>query len=177
MRAVGICCLLLITVWCTPTTVVADGPAVRPERKTFWSSDRTAYAISDPDTRVTTVFRVGDDGKETQSWSMFGWFATLHVADDGEHVVTGGPRSNPLPQDCQDKEPMIYFLRKGLLIKLVTLDQLISDRSRMPRSVSHYRWGKFAGFNKKGLFVVETFEGAIVFDPKTGKVVMDGEGF
>ena len=64
--------------------------------------------------------------------------------------------------------PMLYFVDKGQLISVVTLQDLIKDFSKLPRTVSHFIWGQVEGFNADGQFLVRAVSSLRIFDA-TGK--------
>ena len=67
---------------------------------------------------------------------------------------------------------MLTFWKEGKKTAHVTLDQLIDDFSKLQRTVSHYHWGNYNGFNDAGKFVVSTVDDKeITIDPETGRRV------
>ena len=164
--------IIITLVILTMTMIVsADAPLRSPWKKMTKSPNELKCVISDPETQITTIYEIDQTtGNKLPLWSMVGWFRVTHISNDGEHLVIGYGGMNLLPIDYRSNEPMLYFIREGELIKYVTLDQLIKDPSKMTKTVSHYNWGNYIGFNDKGYFVVNTCEGERVFDPKTGEL-------
>lgn len=148
----------------------ADSPLAPPTRQTIWSANRRFFAIMDPDQQITTVYRATKDRQGERVWSMFGWFRVAGLADDGEHLVAGYDGMNLLPIKHNKQQVMLYFFKRGELINHVTLDRLVPDDSKLRRTVSHYYWGNYLGFDQAGNYVVETVEGRTLhFDVTTGK--------
>lgn len=141
-----------------------------PQTLTFTSPDKTIIAVADADKWVTTVYRAQKDGGRKKLWSMYGWSWVIGVPDDGEHLVMANWLTLSLTAGrFKKEEPMLYFIRRGEVTSTLTLDKLIDDVTKAPRSVSHLRWGAYEGMNSAGLFAVKTFERTMLFDPKTGK--------
>ena len=148
----------------------ADSPLPPPERKTIWSANKRFFAVMEPDKQITTVFRTTPAQPAEKVWSMYGWFRVAALTDDGEHLVTGYDGMDLVPLDYDKQQVMLYFFKRGELLNHVTLDQIIRDKSRLRRTVSHYAWGRFVGLDESGRYVIETVEGRrIGFDAATGK--------
>jgi hypothetical protein len=161
----------LVVQW-TGRSLLADTPLPPPKTEEVWSPNKQFCAVMDPKPYTTTVFRVAGDGTREKQWAMLGWFRVAHLADDGEHFVVGNGGMNLLPVNVTKDEPMISFVKKGELVRMVTLGELLRNMSSLQRTVSHYRWGDYLGFDKKGRYVVKTVEGnRLTFDVTTGKRV------
>jgi hypothetical protein len=167
-------CVLAITI---QTELSADTPLPPPTVREVWSPNKQFCAVIDPNTKTTTVYRVGSERKRTKSWAMSGWFRTAHLADDGEHFIVGHDGINLLPLNVTKNEPLIRFFRRGKLISTATLGELLKDQSSLKRTVSHYLWGNYLGLDGQGHYCVETVEGRkLAFDVTTGKPLMPGSG-
>jgi hypothetical protein len=143
-------------------------PAVK---KTFWSPNRRFFAVTEPEEYVTTVYRSAPGGVEEKVWSMYGWFAFATLADDGEHLIVNH-WGELIPLDYDKQRVVLYFFKRGELINLVRLDQIIQNNARLLRTESHYYWGSRKGLDQAGRYVVETVEGrTIQFDVATGRAV------
>jgi len=136
-----------------------DSPLPPPEKMERWSPDHKIFAVTDPDAQTTTVFRVNVDGTQTKLWAMVGWYRDLHVANDGTHVVIAYEGGNLIPQDYRKDKPMLFFVDQGRLLAVITLQDLVTDFSKLGRSVSHFSWGNVSGFNAAGQLGVTTVEG------------------
>ncbi len=153
----------------------ADGPLPSPARETIWSANRRFFAVMEPDKQITTIYRAMPGKPGEKVWSMYGWFRVAALADDGDHLVVGNGGMNLIPLNFNKQEVMIYFFKRGELINHVTLDQIIRDYSKLQRTVSHYQWGTFEGFDQAGRYVVNTVEGRrIRFDVAKGTPVIEG---
>ncbi len=120
--------------------------------------------------RWTTEVRIGEAGQVL--WSMAGWFRLAALSDDGETLVAGYDGMNLLPLDYSPDLVILTFYRRGKPVATVTLDEVIDDFAALERTVSHYNWGHYLGFDDAGRYVIETVEGhRIAFDVRTGAVV------
>ena len=162
-------CIAWILLGAFSGAVHADTPLPPPRAKEVWSANKRFCAAMNPESMTTVVCRVAKDGERKQIWTMKGWFRVADLANDGEHLIVGHDGINLLPTNVTKAEPMIRFFKKNKLIKTVTLGELLTDVSKLERTVSHYRWGSYIGLDKKGRYVVETVEGKkLAFDVTTG---------
>jgi hypothetical protein len=162
---------ILLTDSVVVVTRGADSPLPPPTRQTIWSNNRQFFAITDPKDQTTTVYRATSDGKGIRTWAMYGYLRLAWLADDGEHLVAD-PSGwwGLLPLDYDKGHVVLYFFKRGELIKYVTLSQVIGDFSKLIRTASHYRWGESVGFDQAGDYVIETVEGRrIRFDLSSGE--------
>ncbi len=165
----------IILLLATLTPGRADSPLPPPTRQTIWSANRRFFAVMDPDTQITTVYRAREVQGE-KLWSMYGWFRVAALADDGDHLVAGYWGVNLIPLDYNKKEVMLYFFKRGELINHITLDLILRDFSKLTRGASHYHWGNYEGFDRAGLYVVTTVEGRRMrFDVTRGMLVAEAE--
>jgi|GEM_PF-748743 len=146
----------------------ADAPLPPPAPHTARSPSKAVEAESDPVTGLTTVFRVVGGTRE-KAWSMPGWYRALHVADDGEHLVLGFDGLNLLPRNAPDTLVVLRFVRRGEVVAVRTVRDVVRDRALLRPIASHLLWRNGEGFDAEGRFVVETTDGARqVFDVATG---------
>jgi hypothetical protein len=152
----------------------ADSPLPPPSKQTIWSKSRRFFAITDPKDQTTTVYRATSDGKGIRTWAMYGYLRFAWLADDGEHLVADPPGWGGLvPVDYDKAHVILYFFRRGEMIKYVTLSQIIGDFSKLRRTASHYAWGNSVGFDEVGDYVIETLEGRrIRFDVSMGEPII-----
>ena len=126
-------------------TALADTPLPPPKVKEIWSSNKQYCAVMDPRQMTTTVYRVEAGDKRSKVWAMYGWYRVADLANDGEHLVAGHPGINLLPLDFTMDDVMIYFFRRGELIRTVPLSELVKNKSALngpPRTFSgEVTWG------------------------------------
>jgi hypothetical protein len=148
--------------------VHADSPPPPPSVYEVWSQNKKFCAVLDPVTDKTTVFKV--EGDRSKIWSMPGWFTGVDLANDGEHLIIGP--SNLIPLNYSKNDLMIRFVRKGSVVKDVYLKDLISDFSKLSRTVSHFHWGDSLGLDASDAYGVKTIEGKrFKFDITNGNLI------
>lgn len=148
----------------------ADTPLPAPKPKEVWSPNKHYCAVMDPRQMTTIVYRVGAGGQRARLWAMYGWFRVAHLANDGEHLVAGHPGVNLLPLDVSMDDVMIYFFRRGELIRTVALRELVPKAEDLKKTASHYVWGSYLGFDSLGRYTVETAaKRRLTFDVRTGR--------
>lgn len=178
MRVMGISTFGLLAGWmCLGADVAAwaDAPLPPPAVKEVWSGSHYYLAVMDPDTNLTTVYFTGNQPRK-KLWTMLGWYRVAFLSGDGEHLVVGHEGGNLLPLDVQDDHIMAYFVRRGEVIAMLRLADLVKNPAGLRRTASHYLWGNYLGIDEDGRFRVETLDGKRhYFDTTTGKLVKLGE--
>jgi len=103
-------------------------------------------------------------------WRVPGWFRSLHLADDGEHLVTGYGGLNLIPVNAPDSLELATFWGRDRRIASVTLGALVPDRSLLRRTTSHYEWGAISGIDSKQRLVITRVDGRVFrFNMATGE--------
>lgn len=149
---------------------LADAPLPPPGPITACSPSKTYCAVSDPK-QGTRAFRLNRDGTRSPLWSLPGWHRVLFIADDG-HVAATGLDGILLPLDFKPDLTLVTFWRDGVKVAEAPLSAVVEDLGKLTRTVSHYRWGGYIGFDEQGRFVVDTIEQrGLRIDPATGKPV------
>jgi hypothetical protein len=148
----------------------ADEPLEIPTSRTITVRGGRCWAYTDVATKVTTAYRRGKlKKKPTKLWSIDGWYRVAALAADCEHFVTGYDGGNLLPEGYARDTVLLAFYRRGILIRQVTVAELIKDLSKLEKTVSHWSWGYYVGVEKGTHYRVGTVDrGEIVFDMKTG---------
>jgi len=166
--------------------VSADVPLRPPSTIEHWSPNRRFCAVSVPgllsQTNMnrdrTTVYEVGSKGKRIEKWSIEGWFRVGEPSNDGEYFVAGYDGMNLLPRsELPDNSNLggidiLRIYRRGRLTTTIRLREVVRNLRNLERTVSHYHWGDYLGFNQAGRSVVTTCEGdRIEVDPAHPKVL------
>lgn len=155
---------------------LADTPLPPPKDYTVYSPQKAFCAEVGVESGIR-VYSFADGRKQSELWSMKGWYRNIWLADDGKHLVIGYDGMNLIPVDYTADMVMITFVREGTVIREVKLKNLITDFRKLVRTVSHYYWGSFDGFDKSGNFAVTTVENKTVrFDITTGELAKKKEG-
>ena len=152
----------------------ADSPLPAPADYKAQSPNGSCYALLEVKSARTTVFRRAKGRPAVRLWDMAGWFRVVSLSDDCEHLVVGYDGSNLLPLDFTPDLVMLRFFERGRLLREVRLNELIRDRSKLQRTVSHYNWGRYLGFDQRNRYLVETVEGERIVFSATGQRVAAG---
>jgi hypothetical protein len=148
-------------------------PLIEDDRKSFDSANRRFFATAGPRGKSTIVFRrLGPGPKDVEKfWEMPGWISEPELSDDGEYLVwcRGGPSG---PRRRLD-EVMVSIFRKGSLVSVIRLNQIVLDPMKMgPRPTGAYPWGAckgFVGLHDYSLATVESRR--LIYDVTTGELV------
>ncbi len=150
--------------------VRADTPLRPPEKHVARSPSQAIEAESDPAPSLTTISRVAPDGTRTRLWAMNGWYRAIYPADDGEHVAIGFDGLNLLPGNAADELVVLRFVRRGEVIAVLTLHDVVPDRSILRGTASHLAWRQGEGIDTDGHFLVITMDGVKHhYDMTTGR--------
>jgi len=85
------------------------------------------------------AYRVRADGPDEELWRTEGWYSfEIFLSHDGRHLVAMGPWNSGNEPSKEDLA--VAFYRDGKLLKQYSTAELVKDRSKVSRSISHYRW-------------------------------------
>jgi len=124
------------------------------------------------------MYEVSESGPDRLVWSTSGWFAfRTYLSYDGQYLVRMG--NWPAGSEPSADDLAIAFYDRGKLLKQYSTKQLVRDVSRVPRSVSHYRYlREVRGFYRDtSLFMIMMIDGTeYTFDASNGEVVESKAG-
>ena len=161
----GILFVLMTSALC----ILADEPLPKPVTYKQYSPNKMYVADVSLETKTITVSLVGQDKRTTEVWRISGWFRWVFVANNGQYISIPYNGGNLLARDYKKDEERLRIIKQGKIVKIVKLNELISDYANLRRTVSHYDWGKYLGFNKDNEFILETVEHIWFFiNPDTG---------
>jgi hypothetical protein len=138
-------------------SVLADAPLPPPTLHRVSSPNGQFAVVSDPGVGT----RIVESASGTQLWAIPGWFRSLRISDDGQHLAIGYSGLNLLPLDADDSLEMISFWDRGRKVKSVPLRAIVPDRSILRRTVSHYAWGNIGGINPNNQLIVTRVDGRV----------------
>jgi len=148
------------------TSTYADSPLAPPAIMSATSPDGSITAISDPAKSITKIEKTKT---KKVLWQIPGWHRWLFVANDGKHAVTGYGGMNLIPQSYDKKMILISFWREGKKLRDVSLEEIITKKSMLEKTVSHYHWGGIEKIDEKGRLVVKRADEKVLFyDVATG---------
>jgi len=85
------------------------------------------------------AYKLGEDGKLKELYRTKGWYSSeVFISRDGRYLVRMGPwnqGSKPSKDDLA-----VAFYKDGKLIKQYSTEEMVKDKSKVDRSVSHYNW-------------------------------------
>ena len=146
-----------------------------PRGKQIWSRNKRFVADVFLDQKATRIGKVdwqGNIGRTTPLWSMEGTFGSGWLADDGAHLITALESPISLPEGYTKDHVLLLFFNRGQLIRGITLNELITDFSKLQRDGATYRWAKYVELNACGYLAVETIEDKkLLLDVATGDTV------
>jgi len=153
------------------STAFADAPLRPPSIIEVWSANKKYVAVLEYKETKISVFSVQQKGERKKLWEMAGWFRWTHLSNDGKYLDIPYWGANLLTLDYNRDEIMLRIVKRGKTTTVLKLSDLIRDFSKLQRTVSHYHWGNYVGFNEKNEFVIETVEGNLfLVSPVDGKL-------
>jgi len=146
-----------------------------PRGKQIWSRNKRFVADVFLDQGVTRIGKVdwqGNIGRTTLLWSIEGTFSSGWLADDGAHLVTALESPISLPESYTKDHVLLSLFNRGQLIRRITLNELITDFTKLQKDGATYRWAKYVELNACGYLAVETIEDKkLLLDVATGDAV------
>lgn len=100
-------------------------------------------------------------------WTFDWWASTVHLANDGRHLVREGPWAS------EPTDEAVSFFEDGKLLKTYQVNELVSDMSKVRRSVSHFEWENgFVLDDASQTLTISTLERKrLKFDLATGELI------
>jgi hypothetical protein len=161
--------LLIIT-----GSALADAPLRHPYQYMVCSKNAKHCAVVDPLAGVS-VYEIGkyEIGKEMREplWRIKKWAQWGFLSDGGRYFVEPYHGLNLLPIDYNISTVMLKIWKEGKLQYSLKLRDIFKDFGKLERTVSHYHWGFYEGFDDAGNFIIKTVEKrSLAIDIKTGKI-------
>ncbi|MHC4757450.1 MAG: hypothetical protein ACYTE8_02225 [Planctomycetota bacterium] len=136
-------------------------------------STRTGYRQGVEGEAFGVAYSVEKNGSFKERWKTSGWYSrTVFLSNDGKYLVRierFGLGQEPT-KDCL----AIAFYNKGKLLKEYTTSDLVKDKSKVIKTVSHYMWlareNGILRLDSQNVFHLKTIDGIIYqFDVTTGE--------
>ncbi len=148
---------------------LADAPLPPPAQYLVCSNDGKHCAVADLET-VISVYEIGG-GRKYPLWNLPKWHRWGFLANGGHYFVAPYYGYNLLALKYKKSTIMLKVWRDGKFQYSLELKDLIKDFGKLERTVSHYYWGLYEGFDADGKFIINTVEKRrLAIDIKTGKI-------
>ena len=108
-----------------------------------------------------------NDGSTTPLWSVQWYAFTVHLSDNGQHLVRMGPWASG------GSSLAVAFYDRGKLTKSYSVDDLVADIDHLPHSISHFMWRKEVIFDEQAnrLTITTLNDERYVFDTAIGEII------
>jgi hypothetical protein len=158
--------------------MLAPEPADQELRRYNEDHQKLVKAIRDL-YNVSGLYR--NDGSNDPLWTAEWYKSGVKVASDGIHAVGHG-RPAALGQKGKGdrsitnddlKQEAVSFYAKGKLLRQVSIGELVDDPTKLPKSVSHFKWTKLTKLHDDASqFEIITHDrNRILIDLATAKIV------
>ena len=85
------------------------------------------------------AYRIRDNGSDVEMWRTRGWFSTeVFLSNDGGFLVAMGPWNGG--SEPRNEDLALAFYREGKVIKQYSTADLVKDKSKVMKTLSHYDW-------------------------------------
>ena len=166
--------LLLLNIAWVPIGLLADSPAP-PEPYLLESADGSLRFVMLPwyeyslevDNQIYKQSGLYNaDDATTPLWTI-DWYSFSVYLSDGSYLVRPGGWAGSF------REPAVTFYKGGIVIREVTIRELVKDESSVIETVSHFFWRRGTTFYpSKNYYEIETSERArYLFDITTGEAL------
>lgn len=167
VKLAAISALLLALV--LPHLARADEPLPPPKPHQACSPTGAFCAVSDPAKIATTVFAHAADGSQRELWTIPGWHRVVDISDAGL-LVTGNDGLDLIPEQYDESLALLSIYDGGKLVQRFSVKDLFPDRSVLEKTVSHYAWGSYRGWDADGNYQLKTIDGRILAFNAAGAV-------
>jgi hypothetical protein len=159
-------CFLLVALIANATAAIGDRPARPRDYATETANGEYVFVMLAPANagageqselrqryRASGLYR--NDGSSSPNWTV-DWYAETIPSSDGIHLIRWGPWAESVDQIA------VAFYERGEEINHYHIRELISDESKLERSVSHVRWKSDSKFDDaQGLLEIRTVDGLL----------------
>ena len=149
--------LITLALCIFPAGAFGDEPSPAPATTRVLSPNGTITAISEPGDGT----RIIESASGKEIWEMPGWYRSIFISNDGEHLAIGYSGMNLVPLETPDSLELIGFWERGRKVKSLSLQAIVPDRSILQRTASHYAWGNVRGIDSDNCLVVERVDGEV----------------
>jgi hypothetical protein len=157
---------LPLALFATAHLVSADAPLRPPAKYTVCSPNHAFCAVADPTVQMVSVFA---RGATSPAWSLAPWHRQVFLANDGDHLVIGPPGLDMIPLDTKLVDPLLVFMNREAIVRVVPVGELFPSLSLLRRMASHYAWGEIVGISSRDQLIVRLVDGRrIAFRVLTG---------
>jgi hypothetical protein len=147
----------------------ADELPMTPKTLSFYSQNNSYAAVSDVNTKITTVFKVNKKGNRTRLWEISGWHNRILVSNDGQYCVICYSGENLLPLVYKKDEIAFHLYKNGALMRAFRFNEIIKDFKKLQRTEWHYFWGRIYGLDND-IIKMDTVERPVEINIKTLKI-------
>lgn len=147
----------------------ADELPMTPKTLSFYSQNNSYAAVSDVNTKLTTVYKVNKKENKARLWEISGWHNRILVSNDGQYCVVCYSGENLLPIDYREDEIVFHIYRNGSLIRAFRFNEIIKDFKKLKRTEWHYFWGRIYGL-ENDILKMDTVEGPVEINIKNLKI-------
>ena len=158
MKNISVHFILLLLIIFNSSILIADEPLPLKNNYEVWSKNKNFVADISHDLRKIKVYKIIENEKRKEIWQMKGWHRWIGLSNDGNYLAIPYSGANLLRKNFDKQQVMLIILKRGKIVKTVKLNELIKDFHNLQKTVSHYNWGKFVGFNNKNEYIIETVE-------------------
>ena len=158
----------LIVLVVVTQVAVADSPLPPPAKYKVCSPNQDFCAVADPAAGSVSIFA---RDATTPTWSFKPWHRQVFLANDGDHLVIGPSGLNLIPLDTRLTDPLLVFMDRKAVVRVVSVGDLFSNLSSLRRTASHYDWGRVVGISARDQLIVQLVnEKRVAFNVSTGLV-------
>jgi hypothetical protein len=105
-------------------------------------------------------------------WSLPAWHRQFCLSNDGDHLVIGPEGLSLLPLETKLSDPLLVFMNRKAVVRVVAVGELFPDLSSLRRTASHLEWGRVIGISPRDQLIVELVGGRRVeYSMATGRLV------
>jgi hypothetical protein len=99
------------------------------------------------------------------------WHRQFFLSNDGDHLIVGPEGLSLLPLDLKVSDPLLIFMKRKAIVRIVPVGELFPGLSSLRRTASHLEWGRVVGISARDQLIVELVGGRrVAYGIGTGRI-------
>lgn len=147
--------LIFAALWICAELAFADAPNFKVDTVTY-SANKKIKVVSKTNDRTIAL-----NSANKMLWKISKYVKFAYVSDDGQYFAAMYGGGNLIPVDYDEGLILITLFRNGKVIKEIKLNEIISSKTQLEATSSHYYWGDALGFVDSTKFEIKRRDGKV----------------
>jgi hypothetical protein len=148
--------LMCVVLSVCATLACADAPNFKVDTVTY-SANKKIKVVS-----KTTGKTIALNQANKMLWQINRYVKFSYVSNDGQYLAAMYGGGNLIPVDFDEGLILVTLFRSGKVIKEIKLGDVISSKTQLELTSSHYYWGDALGFTDSSKFEIKRRDGKVI---------------